>query len=68
MTHDFDDDACCIHCGFDGAEWHHWRHNTYEGLATRDTQPPCSEYSEYRRAENRRRYLPHQEGRADGAD
>ena len=23
--HEWDDDACCIHCGFDGAEWRHLR-------------------------------------------
>lgn len=23
LPHEWDDDACCIHCGFDGAEaWH----------------------------------------------
>ena len=38
--HEFDDDACCIHCGFDGAEWHHWKHNTYEGRAQPDAKAP----------------------------
>lgn len=31
--HKLDEDACCIHCGFDAAEHWHWRHNTYEGRA-----------------------------------
>lgn len=40
--HEFDEDACCIHCGFDGAEWHHWKHNTWEGRAQPDArQPKC---------------------------
>lgn len=29
--HDYDDDAVCTKCGFDGAEWQHWRSMTYEG-------------------------------------
>ena len=33
MSHEFDEDATCIHCGFDGAEWHWWKTNTYEGRA-----------------------------------
>lgn len=41
--HDFDDDAVCKKCGFDGAEWHHWRTQTYEGKANPDAkQPLCS--------------------------
>lgn len=39
--HEYDDDGCCIHCGFDGAEWHHWRYNTYEGVAMKTPAPPC---------------------------
>lgn len=31
--HDWDEDGCCYHCGFDGAEWHHWKTQTYEGRA-----------------------------------
>jgi len=31
--HEYDDDGCCIHCGFDGAEWHWWKTSTYEGRA-----------------------------------
>lgn len=38
--HEWDDDAVCIHCGFDGAEWHHWKHNTYEGKAQPEAKPP----------------------------
>lgn len=39
--HEFDDDACCVKCGFDGADWWHWRHRTHEGLASKAEQPPC---------------------------
>ncbi len=43
--HVLDDDACCIHCGFDAAEHHHWRHSTYEGraaaMAGNADEPPC---------------------------
>lgn len=38
--HEWDDDAVCIHCGFDGAEWHHWKHHTYEGKAQPEAKPP----------------------------
>lgn len=38
--HEWDDDAVCIHCGFDGAEWHHWKHYTYEGKAQPEAKPP----------------------------
>ncbi len=41
--HDFDDDAVCTKCGFDGAEWWHWKHMTYEGKAQPDAkQPRCT--------------------------
>lgn len=40
--HEFDDDACCIHCGFDGAEWSHWKKNTHEGRASDEKQPLCT--------------------------
>lgn len=44
--HDWDDDGCCIHCGFDGAEWHWWKHSTYEGRAHPEArQPLCKERS-----------------------
>lgn len=39
--HEWDDDAVCIHCGFDGAEWAHWKKNTYEGRASDAKMPPC---------------------------
>jgi hypothetical protein len=38
--HEWDDDAVCIHCGFDGAEW--W--SIYvQGIppGERETQPRC---------------------------
>ena len=38
--HEFDDDGCCIHCGFDGAEWHWWKHSTYEGKAQPNAKRP----------------------------
>lgn len=41
-NHEFDHDAICIHCGFDGAEWWHWKHNTYEGRASDAKQPACT--------------------------
>lgn len=42
QRHEWDDDACCIHCGFDGAEWHWWRHHTYEGKSQPEARmPPC---------------------------
>ena len=43
MGHEFDEDACCIHCGFDGAEWYWWRHNTYEGKDSEESQPDCKQ-------------------------
>jgi predicted alpha/beta-fold hydrolase len=39
--HDFDDDAVCKRCGFDGAEWYHWRHSTHEGVASESLIPIC---------------------------
>lgn len=38
--HQFDEDGCCIHCGFDGAEWHWWKHSTYEGRAQPQARMP----------------------------
>lgn len=46
--HDYDEDAVCMKCGFDGAEWHHWKHNTYEGRASNAKQPLCN--NQYRRS------------------
>lgn len=41
--HDFDEDAVCRKCGFDGAEWWHWKHMTYEGKAQPEArQPACT--------------------------
>lgn len=36
--HEFDDDACCIHCGFDGAEWS-WLKR--QGHVSKDQWPLC---------------------------
>jgi len=41
FAHEYDNDASCIYCGFDGAEYHHWRYNTYEGLAMKIPAPLC---------------------------
>jgi hypothetical protein len=43
--HIWDDDACCINCGFDGAEWSNWKHHTYEGKASSLPMPNCGEQS-----------------------
>lgn len=40
--HYFDEDAVCMDCGFDGAEWHHWKHHTYEGRASNCKPPLCT--------------------------
>lgn len=40
-AHTFDSDGICTRCGFDGAEWHWWRHDTYEGRASGAQMPPC---------------------------
>lgn len=43
-THEWDDDGCCVHCGFDGAEWEWWKKETYEGRAQPEAEmPPCVE-------------------------
>ena len=45
--HEWDDDGCCVHCNFDGAEWHWWKHSTYEGRAQPDAKEPlCKERTE----------------------
>lgn len=41
LAHDFDDDGVCTKCGFDGAEWHYWKTQTYEGRASDLKSPPC---------------------------
>ena len=43
VPHTYDEDAVCIHCGFDGAEWHHWRFNTHEGHAMQTPAPSCNQ-------------------------
>lgn len=46
--HEFDDDGCCVHCNFDGAEWHWWKHSTYEGRAQPEArQPLCHRKSDW---------------------
>lgn len=39
LQHEWDDDGCCLHCGFDGAEWAWWK-TTYEGKARPDVRMP----------------------------
>lgn len=39
--HEWDDDGCCVHCGFDGAEYWWWRRDTYEGRAMATEMPKC---------------------------
>lgn len=41
ISHVWDEDSCCVHCGFDGAEWWHWKHRTYEGRASDERMPIC---------------------------
>lgn len=38
--HHFDSDCVCHLCGFDGAEWDHWKKHTYEGKAQPDIKEP----------------------------
>jgi hypothetical protein len=38
QVHEFDDDACCVHCGFDGAEWS-WLKR--QGQVSEDQRPLC---------------------------
>lgn len=47
LPHEWDDDGCCVHCGFDGAEHWHWVHNTYEGRAAdanKQKLPVCRDW------------------------
>lgn len=53
LPHEWDEDACCIHCGFDGAEWYYWKHSTYEGRASAQKQPLCTRYADTKRDESR---------------
>lgn len=41
LPHEYDDDAVCIHCGFDGAEW--WALYGMEEPELRAPKPECSE-------------------------
>lgn len=51
--HTFDNDGVCIHCGLDGAEWSHWRRNTWEGRAAEDVhQPECTVLDDAQRQRN----------------
>lgn len=45
LRHDYDDDAVCRRCGHDGAEWWHWKNNTWEGRASDAKEPSCREVS-----------------------
>lgn len=40
--HEFDGDCVCMRCGFDGAEWWHWKKFTREGSASDAKQPQCT--------------------------
>lgn len=42
-AHEFDDDGCCIHCGFDGAEWHHLKQHMHpDDVCSQERQPRCT--------------------------
>lgn len=42
-AHEFDDDGCCINCGFDGAEWYWLKMIAYEeGAASNSKMPVCT--------------------------
>jgi hypothetical protein len=44
-THEFDEDAVCMHCGFDGAEWSHLKRHTHPDDADPNAkQPPCTQH------------------------
>lgn len=38
--HEWDDDAVCIHCGFDGAEWSHLKRYTHPDDANPEAKQP----------------------------
>lgn len=42
LGHEFTEDGICSHCGYEGADFHHWKHHTPEGLASDATCPPCA--------------------------
>ena len=39
--HLFDNDAVCVDCNFDAAEFSHWRNYTYEGKAQPEVKAPA---------------------------
>ena len=41
LPHDFDDDGVCTRCGFDGAEYIHWKKYTAEGRSSGAEVPSC---------------------------
>lgn len=41
LPHDFDDDGVCTRCGFDGAEYIHWKKYTAEGRSSGAEAPSC---------------------------
>lgn len=44
QPHQFDGEAICLRCGFDGAEWSYWKNFTHEGQASDARQPTCDVY------------------------
>jgi hypothetical protein len=38
--HEYDDDSCCIRCGFDGAEW--WHLERMKPKQDREREPACT--------------------------
>lgn len=43
LSHDFDDDAVCVKCGFDGAEWWHYRQTQHpDDRDPNERQPECT--------------------------
>jgi hypothetical protein len=38
--HDLDEDACCVICGFDAAEW--WHLERHKPKEERERQPECT--------------------------
>ena len=48
--HEWDNDACCIHCGMDGADW-----------PRGEKLPACTVWSESDRARNRLNYRESEE-------
>lgn len=45
--HEWDDDGCCVRCGFDGAEWRDWVMRVYCAMGWKEREarmPPCEEH------------------------